>query len=216
MGMKELKYFRLIIPGILIILLILLVTQGNIFDIKIALSSIQAKNTWYTIAIVCIGILYYVLNIRYILWKPFNERVRNNIKNKLLAPCAGNLNKQQLSEIKQGNKIINIFYKIIDSDDSLIEKAKRVRFNGLIWTSMMDVVIISFFGSLIFWFKYFIEGVENSFTWAWLLLAISFIFVIFTEICTRKHISLSDEQLDMICQFHKQDLCRMIDESLQS
>jgi hypothetical protein len=45
--------------------------------------------------------------------------------------------------IMGGNEIMSIFYKIVDNDDSLKEKAKIVRSNGLFWTSTADVAVIS-------------------------------------------------------------------------
>lgn len=216
MGINGLKYLRLIIPGILMILLILLVNKVNIKNIQDVFTNIQAENTCYTIAIVFIGVLYYIFHIRYVLWKPFNERIQNNIKNRLLKRYGKHLNQEQIVELKKGRKLMNIFYQIIDNDKSLTEKANRVRFNGLIWTSMMDIAIISFIGSIIFWIKYFFETENNNSIFAWCLLAATIIFIGLTEISTRKHLSLSNEQLDMICQLHKQELCRLIDETMQT
>ena len=110
---------------------------------------------------------------------------------------------------------MNVFYKIIDNDESLREKSNNVRLNGLIWTSTMDIVIISVAGAVVSWIMYFIQGYGYNNTQALILIIVAIISIGFVEIATRKHISLSNEQLDMICQAHKDELKEGIDECLQ-
>ncbi|GAH90238.1 unnamed protein product, partial [marine sediment metagenome] len=164
MSMTTLKYWRLIIPGIFILLLILLVTTENFTELSESikpLTNFQLKEIPSIAAVVVFGVLYYIAKFRNILWNPYYKRVQNNIKNTLLSPFIQRLDSQQEDYLKDGRKLMIIFYHFVDNDNSLSEKAKRVRFNGLIWSSTVDLTFIAACGSLIFWFKLIIE--KNSY-----------------------------------------------------
>lgn len=217
--MGTLKFFRLLVPGILIFLLIILVLQDDFSELSYLVrvfSDFQVKDTRYTVVFVVIGVLYYILGIRHWLWNPYHERVRNNIKDKLLSPFLQDLNKQQIADLKEGSKLMNVFYHFIDSDDSLKEKAKRVRFNGLIWTSTIDLTIISGLGSLVFWIRFILERTQYNLVMAVSLLALALISFGLIQLSTRRHLALSNEQLELICQIYRVKLHGKINELLQA
>lgn len=219
MEMGTLKFFRLLVPGILIFLLIILFLQDDfqeLTQLTRLLSDFQIKDTFYTVVFACIGVLYYLLDIRNILWKPYHERVQNNIKDKLISPFLGQLNKEQIAYLKQARRLMNIFYHFIDSDSSLTEKAKRVRFNGLIWTSTVDLTIISVLGASGFWIRLILETTQYNLVMAGSLSALVLISFGLIQLSTKRHLSLSDDQLEMICQKYKDELYRMINEVLQT
>lgn len=175
----------------------------------------KTKDTLYIAIFFIIGAIYYICNIRNILWRPFLKKVQNNIKNKLLNPFKENLTSDQIKELKKDRKLMHIFYNFVDSDTSLTEKAKRVRFNGLIWTSTIDLAIISILGSIFFFMKLIFIKSNYDLIVALLLLLLSIISFVLIILTTKRHISLSNVQLDFICHIYKHQLNQKINESLQ-
>jgi len=217
--MTTLKHWRLIIPGFLILVTLILLIQENFNELLGALkgfSDFQFDDMIITVIVVVFGVLYYILGIRNVLWNPYYKRVQNNIKNTLIKPFSQQLDSQQEKYLRAGRRLIIIFYHFIDNDKSLSEKAKGVRFNGLIWTSTVDLTIISAIGSLVFWVKLAIETNSYNLWMALILLITSLVSLGLVQLATRRHISLSDEQLEFICQLHKQELKGKIYELLQN
>lgn len=215
MSMNTLKYLRLFVPGILVFIIFILAIQES-FDELVELtktfSNLQLKGGIYIAIFIVLGAIYYIFNIRDLLWNPYHKRVQNNIKDTLIYPFRQELNEQQKDDLKEGRKLMNVFYYFIDNDNSLAQKANRVRFNGLIWTSTIDLTIIAVIGSLIFWFKLIFERNSYNLWMAVILLIVALICVGLTQLTTRRHISLSNEQLEIICQLHKEKLHEKINE----
>jgi len=216
MSLEALNKWRLIIPGIFLLLLVLFAIQDSFSELTKTFTNFQLKYTIYIIVFIAAGVLYYILNIRDLLWKPYLDRVQNNIKDTLLRPFKKQLDKQQEDYLRDGLKLMIIFWHFIDNDNSLLEKAKRVRFNGLIWTSTIDLTIIAACGSLLFWVKLVI--VRNSYNlWmAIIFLVLALVSFVFIQLTTKRHISLSDEQLETICQSYRPQLEGKVHELLQN
>jgi len=211
MSMETLNHWRVIIPGIFLGGIVILVIQENVSEL---FGSIRAFSNFqlYDLAIIAVvvifGVLYYILDIRNLLWNPYHKRVQNNIKNTLIRPFVQQLDSQQENYLKEGRRLMHIFYQFIDDDKykSLSEKAKRVRFNGLIWTSTIDLTIIAAFGSLIFWGKLVFDNTSYNIWMGIILFIIALISFGLIQLTTKHHISLSDEQLEFICQACKPEL----------
>ena len=217
MSLGTLKFFRTLIPGIMIFLLAMLFFTNDLNELKNIsriFTDFKAKDTLFIVLFVVLGILYYIFKIRNILWGPFYKRIVNNIKDRLLDPFRGNLNSTQITELKRNRKLMNIFYHFIDNDPSLQEKAKRVRFNGLIWSSTIDLTIISFLGSLIFLIKFIFIKTNYNINVALILFCISVFSLVLIFLTTNKHLSLSNDQLGVICQLYKNQLNQKINELL--
>lgn len=217
MSMNALKYFRLFVPGILVFIIFILAIQES-FDELVELtktfSNLQLKDGIYIAIFIVLGAIYYIFNIRDLLWNPYHKRVQNNIKETLINSFQEELNKQQRDNLKEGRKLMNVFYYFIDNDNSLAQKANRVRFNGLMWTSTIDLTIITAIGSLVFWFKIIIERSSYNLWMAVILLIVALMSFGLIQLTTRKHLSLSNEQLEIICQLHKEKLHEKINELL--
>lgn len=217
MSMNTLKYFRLLVPGILVFIIFILAIQES-FDELVELtktfSNFQFKDGIYIAIFIVLGAIYYIFSIRDLLWNPYHKRVQNNIKETLMNPFQGELNKQQRDNLKEGRKLMNVFYHFVDNDNSLAQKANRVRFNGLLWTSTIDLTIITAIGSLVFWIKFIIERSSYNLWMAVILLIVALVSFGLIQLTTRKHLSLSNEQLEIICQLHKEKLHEKINELL--
>ena len=215
--MNTLKYFRLFVPGILVFIIFILAIQES-FDELVELtktfSNLQLKDGIYIAIFIVLGAIYYIFNIRDLLWNPYHKRVQNNIKETLINSFQEELNRQQRDNLKEGRKLMYVFYYLIDNDNSLAQKANRVRFNGLMWTSTIDLTIITAIGSLVFWFKIIIERSSYNLWMAVILLIVALMSFGLIQLTTRKHLSLSNEQLEIICQLHKEKLHEKINELL--
>lgn len=217
--MTWLKLFRLLVPGILIFILFVIFIQDDLqglIKLTKVFSSFQFKDTIYMLIFIVIGVIYYIFKIRDLLWNPYHKRIQNNIRDTLISPFKQQFSKKQIDYLKDGRKLMNVFYHFIDNDKSLAQKANRVRFNGLIWTSTIDLTIITTIGSLAFWFKLIFETSSYNLWMAIILLTIALISFGLIQLTTKQHISLSNEQLEIICQLHKAKLQDKINELLQN
>ena len=91
-----------------------------------------------------------------------------------------------------------------------------MRFNGLIWSSAVDIMIISAVGSIILFVKLAVEKNPYSLWMAIILLAASLMSLGLLRRTTQRQLSLSNEQLKFICQFYKQELEESIYAELQN
>jgi len=217
MELNTLKKLRLIIPGVLIFIVLILFINNSLSELKEFykdLIDLNLKDIIYIILFMALGAIYYVFKIRYKLWDPFLKRVQDNIKETLLEPFNADFNDEQKTNLKSDRVLINVFYEFVDNNESLKEKAKLVRFNGLIWTSCIDATIIFFCGSIVILMKYFFTSQNYDLVVALCLFIISLISLIFIFVLTNRHIKLSNEQLEVITELHKLSLGNRLRELL--
>lgn len=215
MELNTLKRMRLIIPGILILIVTFLFYINSFQMIQRMVLEFKNTDILFIIAIIVFGALYYILDLRYKVFKHFLEKVHENIKDSLIKPFENEFTIDQIAQFKKGRLLLNIFYNIIDNDNSLSEKAKIVRDNGLIWTTSIDISIIFSISSIIFLIKYFFTVNElNDLIKAIILLVISIVSFSGIFVLTNKHIKLSNEQLECIVTIHKKKLKDKLDEQL--
>lgn len=217
--MTTLKVWRLLIPGILIVVLSIFVIHENFNELSEftkTLANFGFIDKILVAVAVVIGVVYYIWNIRGRLWNRYHKQVQDNIKNTLVNPFRHQFSSEQEDYLKDGRKLMNVFYHFIDNDKSLSEKSKRVRFNGLIWTSTVDFTIIAGVYSLIFWIKFGIQNNLYNLVMAIVLLTLSLVSFRCIKLTTEKHISLSNEQLEIIRQSYKSQLKVKLDEILQN
>ena len=152
------------------------------------------------------GVIYYALGVRWFVWKPFNFQVQENIKNKILNDSNLTLTSSQWFKIKKDRALMNIFYSFVDNDESLKEKAKSVRMNGLVWSSFIDLSVLSCLSALLHSGIYIFTSKLHHIYLAWILFLICFISLVFVFLLTCKHIKLSNEQLEVILQRNKEKI----------
>ena len=209
MSITTLKNCRLLIPGVLILFLVIIFIQDDfsgLFKIIQSLHGINVQDILVVGLTILFGVIYHAGSFRDLLWNQYHKRVKDNIKEELLRPFMNEFDDNQQSIIKSGNKLMNIFYIFIDNDRSLSEKANRVRFNGLIWTSSVDATIIAAFGSFIFLIRFIVNKDGYAICMCIILVVLSLFCWYLVELTTRKHIALSNEQLEAIIQLHRSDL----------
>jgi hypothetical protein len=204
--LETLKYLRLVIPGVM-----WWVALRPLFSEHASLASfgrlLSTSGIWNLTAAFVLGALYYILGARRVVWSKPLKKVNLNIEDRLLGACPGTSTSDEV-KLREGRTLMNLFYGFFKDDPRLEEKAKRVRFNGLIWTSTVDLSTVSFVSSCIYFATaivvergdFAVVGLVLLGVWAlaqWVLLPAT----------TDKHITLSDEQLEIIEQYHQPLLC---------
>ncbi|MBF8961915.1 hypothetical protein I0P70_01545 [Pontibacter sp. FD36] len=192
MEQKTLKYLRIFIPGMIILLGSYPIFQfhlGEAFDIK------GLNVTYVSFLSILLGGVYYQLNIQRLITKPSHFLITKNILDKLILAYGKSVDKEQRKNLKYKDAYMTTFYSVIDNDESLKRKGENVRFNGIFWTSTADSAVISVF----FYYIYknltdipqYVVLQQVFFFAALISLALHIISVI-------KHINLSNKQLNPI------------------
>ncbi len=206
MSLSTLKALRFLVPGALLAFVF-----EPILDSAARLTELgfpDADLLGYPIQVVFFGFLYHILNVRWrLVWKGPMGEVNDHIKSKLLRSSKG---VEELStheaELKSGRGLMNIYYRIIDNDETLKEKATRVRFNGLIWSSVADVEIVGLLAGYSYFIGYWAGGDSRDLLVAAVCLFVSVSAEFALPHVVRRHQAIADEQLEIIHQHHRQDL----------
>ncbi|MGV3586301.1 MAG: hypothetical protein ACO1OF_04805 [Adhaeribacter sp.] len=193
MEQSTLKYLRLLIPGLIFILGIYPIYNiyfSDLFGVK------SIDFGYVTILALIVGGIYYQLNIQRIITKPSHYFITRNIRHSLINISGLTLSDFQKNKIRKEKKYMNIFYNLLDNDESLKRKAANVYFNGIFWTSTADSFLINF----LFYFTYKYEAIDvpGGSKLSKLFLVLAFFSVILHIISVIKHINLSNEQFKYI------------------
>lgn len=211
MSLESLKSLRSYIPGIVLVLFIRLFNTSSIEDLKSYIETLFSFNTEEAIKmilVIVIGFFYNSFKLRRILFEPYLAIVQQNIKKRILL-IINSKEKISFTEAKNfinTNKGMILFYYIIDNDNSLTEKSKIVKYNGLIWTTLTDISIFSLFFLFLEFYKV-IKFKDIYFSYVSIIFAvIGIICLVLNHIAVRNHIKLSNEQLDVIEQIYADKL----------
>ena len=195
MEQKTLKYLRIFIPGIIILIgLYPLLTDYILNDVDFGKMN-AFHFTIVTFISIIIGGIYYQLNIQRLITKPSHHFIQKNILNKLIKASEKEIDENSLKALKHKNAYMTIFYKIVDGDASLKKKSENVMFNGIFWTSTADIALISIFFFLFYKYFYQLKNFDtNQITLV--CITIFFLSLLLHIISVFKHINLSNKQLD--------------------
>jgi hypothetical protein len=147
-----------------------------------------------------IGMLYNVYCVRALFNRNSHKRITDNIKRRLLSIGRTTpITDEKLQALLAGGALMDTFYSLVDSKDSLKEKAKLVRDNGLAWSSIADIVVLGAVFACLYFPLWLFTHYSLFLYWGVfsgvLALASALLFHPQTE---RRHIALSNEQLDFI------------------
>jgi hypothetical protein len=202
MDLSKLKDLRSIVPGALILagaVPIYLDATGSSISELAKVDKLIPGLTMAAVAYV-IGWLYNVYCLRAAANRKSHARINANIKKRLLEMGrTAAISNEKREELLAGKALMIVFYSLIDSNDSLKEKAKLVRHNGLIWSSAADVTLIGSLYAAIYLPVWLSTG--RTLYLVSLLIALGAAFVarfIVHPTAEKKHISLGDDQLDFM------------------
>lgn len=214
MTRTTLKFIRLFVPGLILVLefLPLLKFTGQTFKINEGWLSYS----FLILISVGIGAIYHISNVRYFVTNASHKRIDLNIMNSLLKLYPKALNQAQHNFLKDKKRLKNVFYNFIDYDKSLTAKSENVYFNGALWTSTADAFIISIFSSIV----YIIVGTlifHNKDIWLWGILfgGIANVAILLHVLTILKHINIGNDQIEFIETNKLKELEIKIDEILQ-
>lgn len=195
MEQKTLKYLRIFIPGIIILIgLYPLLTDYILNDVDFAKMN-AFHFTIVTFISIIIGGIYYQLNVQRLITKPSHYFIQKNILNKLIDASETDMNEESIKALKHNNLYMTVFYKIVDGDASLKKKSENVMFNGIFWTSTADIALISIFFFLFYKYYYQLNNFDTDLITS-VCLTIFCLSLLLHIISVFKHINLSNKQLN--------------------
>lgn len=212
MEQNTLKKLRLLIPGIIAVIIgtyyYFIITNKSFEEIEFEEYSIPL------LIAIAFGTLFYLTDIRFLVTNFSHKKIDLNIKNHMIKLYTKSLTNEQKQFLYKNNRLKNgVFYNIIDNDESLKKKQINVFFNGLIWTSTADLVLISFFFSFVFLISIMIfkEAANSLLMGGFILILISLISLIAHVLAFLKQIKLSNEQIEYIETHHINRVDEIID-----
>ncbi len=146
------------------------------------------------------GLLFYVVQPRDHYIRAPMERVVDNIKNTLLEIGESDPRiSSAAGQLRLGRTLMNVFYGLVDNDNSLQDRANDVRMNGAVLSTLCDLIVVS-------WLAVFVSaswGLYAGNLWMFSGVAVGLIIALGTERwalprVTERHIQLSDWQLGYI------------------
>ena len=210
MEQNTLKYLRILIPGLLI-LIGLLPVKDQVTFLGISLKGLD--DTYVIMLALLLGAIYYQLNIQRWITKPSHYVINRKLFEGILAIYGRQLDGQAHKSVWSKRYYSDVFYNLIDKDDSLKSRARLVYFNGIFWTSSADVLLISLAYFLLYRFGAIItpnkvQVLSSFFVLVFLSLALHIISIY-------KHIGLGKDQLDYIALHHRSTVIEKLDDVLQ-
>jgi hypothetical protein len=196
LSLETLKYLRLLVPGIIIVIFWGLLgkwTGDWKFDAPKSLSDL-AK----TLPAIIAGVIYYVTPLRDWANRRNHADVKLNIMNGI-TDIAGDDTDQQKSKWPN---VKMLFYRIVDSDESLKIQSKRAYFNGLLWTSTADLKAISILFAVYSILHHFIFSSQGALIGVVVFSLIAAATWPISWKLTALHMEISDGQIDIIRKFH--------------
>ena len=156
---------------------------------------------WFNLPLLAIAFAYYVLPFRKWANSSFHHAINENIRKRLVSIA----NVDDAPDTLTWDRVKNVFYNQVDNDNSLTSRSEAIRFNGTLWTSAADVTVISilfFIFSIVLWS---IE-IDNAQIGMPVFGGIALLSLLVQAILTRKHMEMSNDQLDYIDQYRKNEV----------
>lgn len=147
-----------------------------------------------------IGMLYNVYCVRALFNRSSHKRITENITRRLLSMGRTTpITDEKRQALLAGGALMDTFYSLVDSRDSLKEKAKLVRDNGLAWSSMADIVVLGAVFACLYFPLWLFTHYSLFVYWAAISGVLALVSaLLFHPQTERRHIALSNEQLDFI------------------
>jgi len=202
MSIRLLKFLRLVIPGCMFLFIMLTIHYEDSAELSNALQDIDLSKKSFVFYIIPIvfGAVYYALRLRTLFFKKPIKTIQENIRDRLVSEFNNDPDISRYSDkLKENRKIIQVFYRFVDSDPSLTEKSNNVRANGIILSSFADACVISIIAILLY-----VALLVFSFSFYYLFLLILsvivflFSYFLFLPSTTEIHLDYSNSQIDFI------------------
>ncbi|MET0398396.1 MAG: hypothetical protein ABW277_16480 [Longimicrobiaceae bacterium] len=209
MTKDQLSYVRIFVPGTLSIF-VYFTLRAKKFSLSQTIEAIDftVGSQAFIVAVIA-GVVYRVFRVRDRLVLGRHWRIiEDNIKDRLISMIpSGEMNPGDAALLRPGKRLINLFYSIVDKDESLKLRRDSVYENGAYVSSVADTIVFASVGCLVhLGFGLAGEGAHHYF-WAvfWFaVLLISWLVLLPRVLAT--HRDLSNEQIDFVADHHRQEV----------
>jgi hypothetical protein len=192
----------MIIPGLMILIALIAVKESDWKSLSKEIAGIEISQESFQFYVVPLifGAIYYLSNLRNVFFKKPIQRVVDNIYTRLLKPFEDHSElRSSVDGLNKGPAVKQIFYRLIDSEPDLKEKANNVRMNGLVLSSFADAAVICLIFFPIYLGFYIVESVHYYLVLS-IIVGIFFLLARFVLLprATTKQLRYSNEQIDSI------------------
>lgn len=191
-----LKTLRFIAPPIVFFSLLFVVSKMLHFT-NVG-SPLNAKDAAYNVGYLALAGLYYITPLRSWTNGIFHRRVNENLRYRMvvIAGLDDDSSRYPWSRVK------DVFYRRIDSDQSLKERSGDIMVNGLIWSTLADLTALSlifFVGMIGLWIAKFDNAPEAAVVMASIAIASR----VMQDLVTARHIDMGNDQVSYMAQYHR-------------
>ncbi len=206
-----LKKIRGLYPGIFALIYMAICGHYKASPVNIKIGDIEINQF---IIILLFGFVYNAFDCRNIIWDPLMERVRDNIINRMIK--IAKMKRPKTLTDQQRKSIFNLFYHYVDSDRTLTVKSRNVMFNGAFFSCAVDTIILSAVVIIVeVLSRIFSKTALTGSFWRVLIIIIA-ICAFLCFILFKKHLALSNDQLDYIKDYYSEDCSQHLSEFLQN
>jgi len=139
------------------------------------------------------ALLYYITPFRRWANDPFHRRITERLRAGLVDLSGYPDQKDKFT----WRNLRSLFFSLVDGDKSLEQKAKLAYWNGAIWTTFADSAVLSILFFLASMLLYYL-GFQDAFPAGMIFLLLFSLSIAGSEIATRRHIAIGEEQLEVI------------------
>ncbi len=207
MSMNVLKWSRFVAPAVVFFLFYSIL--GKLTGLWSPIEMPKYEEDFYSITILIIGLLYYILPIREFSNSYYSKKVNNNIVNEFVRISGITCNVDDFG----WKKIRSIYYYIIDKNKTLEKKASRAHFNGLFWTILADVCAFSAIFGVICMLLFYLD-IDGSLVSYFVFLLTYVLSFPASSLITDRHIEIANEQLEVIENFEQEKVRMKMEEVL--
>jgi hypothetical protein len=202
MGKSTLKKIRLYAPGI--ISLVCVLPFLKLRDLKTVSNKIPEGTfiPMLVLVVLVLGVIYYAIDIRDLLWRKFVLKCHKNVREKMVDPFRHDSALRAAVDCMTDQKVMRVFYNVIDNDPSLSDQQNDVRLNGAVLTTIIDAILILSLFSVTYLIAFLITHVSLFLLSTIIALLLQPLFWFLKGRVSKKHIRYEDEQLEVIKQLH--------------
>ena len=217
MGREKLHWFRLLTPGALAAFFCL-----TLFNPSLDLTTFATvlKQWQGVVIIVCLllGYPYRAFDVRRLFLRDFWETVNRNIEDQLLAIARRRLviSLDQETYLRDDRRLMDVFYRSVDNDESLKAKVAGIYFNGYLTTLGVDIVTVSGLAAIAHGIAWIMVGGSLHITWTLICLSLMPLAWVTFRQSIKRHLALSNEQLRYIGNFNADKVCKSVEAVLRN
>jgi hypothetical protein len=158
-----------------------------------------------------LGAIYNLYCLRAVFNGKSHARITANIKRRLLSIRTRPLPPSRQEELLHSNDLMNVFYALVDTNETLKERAKLVRDNGLTWSSIADATVLGVVFASLHLTLWLTTGYEPFLYWGLVAASVAVVAgIFFHPRAERRHIELSNAQLDFIAHQMKNEAVQKV------